>query len=293
VLVDVTPASAGYSVEVTPTGDEWLIQVTQGGPLRVSANQTLSFAVSAAGAVSGSVSVSVPSPAPSPVPSPIPPAISMTPPEPDPAPVPVPTLVPTGPAQTLTFTQGVDAYGGVTDASISDLGYSSSGNSTGAVYATNDTLYTYALDYTTKALIRFDVSRIPAAATVVSASLDLTLESWTAPQTLIGSFLTMPWNEGAASFGWTSTGAGSTWTIPGIGPNDLSGPAFELPGIDASGYQRKSIAIDAASVGSWVRDPAANRGLLLANRDSGKILRICSSEASNPARRPTLSVTYR
>jgi hypothetical protein len=52
------------------------------------------------------------------------------------------------------------------------------------------------------------------------------------------------------------------------------------------------VALDAASVQSWVQSASANQGLVLANRDAGKVLRIDSSEAADPARRPTLTVTY-
>jgi hypothetical protein len=52
------------------------------------------------------------------------------------------------------------------------------------------------------------------------------------------------------------------------------------------------VALDPASVQRWVRDGAANQGLVLANRDAGKVLRIFSSEAGNVAQRPSLSITY-
>jgi hypothetical protein len=179
----------------------------------------------------------------------------------------------------------------VTDASISSLNYST-GNPLGTVYKTNDVLYTYTLDYTSKGLIRFDVSQIPTSATVVSAKLDLTFESWVGPQTLVGSYLTTPWSYGSASLGWSNGGAGAAWASLGIGAGDVHGPAFNFLGIDASGNQRKSVALDAASVQSWVRTPTANQGLVLANADTAKILRIFSSEAADSAKRPSLSIIY-
>jgi hypothetical protein len=187
----------------------------------------------------------------------------------------------------------VNGYSGVADASISDLYYSSSSNPTGTTFKTNDTLYVYALDYTTKALLKFDVSPIPPTAGVLTATLDVTIESWIGPQTVAGSFITTPWSYAGANFGWTNTGAGSVWSYPGLGLADVHGPVFEFSGITASGYQRKSVALDAASVQSWVRSRAANQGVILINREPNKVLRIFSSEAANPAQRPTLSVTYR
>jgi hypothetical protein len=109
---------------------------------------------------------------------------------------------------------------------------------------------------------------------------------------LLGNFLKTPWSDGALTFGWTNTGTGLSWASPGIGAGDLQGPSFQLGGIDASGYQRRTIALDPASVQNWVRNGATNQGLVLANQDTGKVLRLYSSEASNVAQRPTLSVTY-
>jgi hypothetical protein len=72
----------------------------------------------------------------------------------------------------------------------------------------------------------------------------------------------------------------------------VTGPAFLLTGIGSGGYQRKSIALDPARVQAWVSDPAQNQGLVLVNQASGKVLRMCSSESTNLARRPTLSITF-
>ena len=73
----------------------------------------------------------------------------------------------------------------------------------------------------------------------------------------------------------------------------MQGPSFAFAGIDASGYQRKSVALDAASVQRWLSNPTANQGVVLVNQNAGKVLRIFSSEASSSAQRPTLSITYR
>jgi hypothetical protein len=186
----------------------------------------------------------------------------------------------------------VNGYAGVTDASIASLNYSASSNPAGTIYTNNDVLYTYTLDYTAKALIRFDLTQIPTSASVVSAKLDMTFESWVTPQALSGSFLTTPWSESGRGFGWTSGGAGSNWSVPGVGSADVHGPSFSFADIDASGYQRRSVTLDAASVQAWVRDASANQGLVLANGDAGKVLRIYSSEVSDSTKRPTLTVTY-
>jgi hypothetical protein len=70
------------------------------------------------------------------------------------------------------------------------------------------------------------------------------------------------------------------------------GAGFLFSNIDASGYQRKSVALDPASVQRWVSFPLDNQGLVLANRDAAKVLRIYSSEAADVSKRPTLEVTF-
>jgi hypothetical protein len=299
VLVDVEPSSSGYAVTASASAGKWRIRVSQGGSFQASSSKTLSFVVSATGTVSaGSSTPSATTPT-APTTPPIAPTEPTTTPTTTPTEptttTPTPTTTPTttsGTAQTLTFTQGVNGYSGVQDASISNLSYSSSSNPGGTLYKTNDMLYCYTLDYTTKGLIRFDVSAIPASATVTSAKLDVTFESWVGPQTLNGNFLKTPWSYTSSTLGWTSGGAGYAWTTPGVGPADTQGPAFQFAAIGSTGYQRKSVTLDVASVQAWVRSSSANQGLLLANADVSKVLRVFSSEAANLAQRPTLSVTF-
>jgi hypothetical protein len=135
------------------------------------------------------------------------------------------------------------------------------------------------------------VSSIPAGAQVRAAELEVTFESWINPQTLDGNFLATPWNYDAG-FGWVATGTGASWTAPGIGSGDVTGPGFRFSDIDASGYQRKFVTLDPGSVQRWVHDAATNQGVVLTNPNPGNVLRLFSSEASDPGKRPRLSVSY-
>jgi hypothetical protein len=293
VLVDVAPSSTGYAVSATVSGGKLAIRVSGGGPHQVSANQTLSFGVSAAGAVTGGTASQPQPTTPPSQPPPTTPPPSQPPSVPTSTPPSQPPVVPPSPPISLTvsFTQGVNGYSGVRDASIASLYYPS--NPRGTVFKDNDTLLTYALDYTAKALLKFDVSSIPAIAQVEAAALEVTFESWVNLQTLVGNFLSTPWNYDAPGFGWADGGAGAPWTTAGIGPGDATGPSFQWASIDASGYQRKSVALDPAGVQRWVQNPAANQGVVLTNPNPGKVLRVFSSEASDPTKRPKLSVTFR
>jgi hypothetical protein len=299
VIVDIEPSSGGYSVTATVSNGKTRIRVSPGGSFVASTAKTLSFSVSATGAVTASVPTqTTPAPAPTPTSAPTPtpaptPAPTQAPaPTPTPAPAPTPAPTPAPAASTITLTQGVNGYAGASDTSIANLNYSAASNPIGTVYTNNDVLYTYTLDYTVKGLIRFDLSQIPTTASILSAKLDMTFESWVSPQALSGNFLTTPWSDSAQGFGWTSGGVGSNWSVPGIGSADVHGPTFSFADIDASGYQRRSVSLDTASVQAWVRNAAANQGLVLANNDAGQVLRIYSSEYSDPTKRPTLTVTY-
>ena len=287
VLVDVEPSSAGYAVSAQVSGGKIAVRVSPGGSHQASANKTLSFSISASGTVSGGAATpSQPPTQPPTTPTPTQPPSTPTTTPPNP-----PLVQPQPPiALTVTFVQGVNGYSGVRDATISSLYYPS--NPKGTVFKDNDVLYTYVLDYTAKALLQFDVSSIPTSAEIQFASLDVTFESWTA-QTLTGNFLLTPWSYDAPSLGWVDGGAGRAWTAPGIGSGDVTGPSFQWANIDASGYQRKSVALDTASVQRWVQDATKNQGVVLSNPNPGKVLRVFSSEASDPARRPKLSVTFR
>lgn len=296
VLVDVEPASSGYAVTATASAGKWRIRVSAGGTLMASSSKTLSFKVSSTGVISaGAVAPSTtttPTTTTTTTPTTTTTTTTPTTTTTTPTTTTTTTTAPAGTVQTLTFTQGVNGYTGVQDASISNLSYTAAANPVGTTYKTNDQLYTYTLDYTTKGLIRFDVSQIPTTATVTAAKLDVTFESWVGPQTLNGNFLKTPWSYTSSSLGWSSGGAGVAWTTPGIGAADTQGPSFQFISIGATGYQRKSVVLDAASVQAWVRSAAANQGLVLANADVSKVLRIYSSEAANTAQRPTLSVTF-
>jgi hypothetical protein len=280
VLIDIEPSDAGYSVTATPTSGKLRIRVSPGGAVQASASKTLSFDVAEDGRVTGNdPGASTPPPA---QPPPL---------EPEPTPEPTPDP-PDGTAETASFTQGVNGYTGVSDASISSLSYSSTSSSVGTTFKTNDMLYTYALDYTAKALLKFDLTQISTAAKVRSAKLGLTFESWTSPQALVGQFLATPWSVASASLGWTNGGAGPAWKTLGIGATDVVGPSFLFSNIDASGYQRRSVELDPASVQRWISFPLENEGLVLANGDAGKVLRIYSSEAVDVSKRPALEVSF-
>ena len=130
-----------------------------------------------------------------------------------------------------------------------------------------------------QSLLRFDLSAIPATATVTSAKLNLT-----AYQSLpLGSSATLrahrilsPWTEGTVT--WGLFNASFYPAVEASAINDRHSPAtttFDLT----------------ALAQAWVRGSYANHGLLLEQPET-TTTNISTSEATNASSRPRLEVCY-
>jgi Calx-beta domain/FG-GAP-like repeat/Bacterial Ig-like domain (group 2)/ASPIC and UnbV len=207
-----------------------------------------------------------------------------------------------GQAVTVTLQQGVNGYTGTNDTSIStQYGQYNGGNGT-TTYG-GDQLGAYQTtgsgSYSVEDLIRFNNLGIPAGAVVSSATLTLSVYTWTANPTIRGYYLLAPWNgapsSGANSLGWVHRGTGQDWAAPGAlgqGTDVVAGRTFVLPGIRAVGAQTITVNLDPAVVRSWIDNPSANQGISLVNETTGAIVWINASANSAVASRPKLSVTY-
>ena len=142
------------------------------------------------------------------------------------------------------------------------------------------------------ALLRFDVSQIPADATVLDASLSMHVSDRTNPNALyVGAYRLMrPWVAGEAT--WISATQRTAWTAPGAnGDGDhLSAPEDALA-IDASGgWYTFTVP---ALVQAWVSKPAQNHGLILQGSPGGAVeYKFNSLEAGAADLRPRLTVHY-
>lgn len=191
---------------------------------------------------------------------------------------------------TLVFRQGVSplpGYGGASDTYISDYGVGDETTNFGGV----SFLSVRAIGRSA-ALLRFDVSSIPLTATVLAASLSLSVEgrSDAAPLPVAAHALLRPWAANEAT--WRQAAAGVDWAGPGAqgaqdrGGQPVAGQTFAA--VDAW-YDLDLRAI----VQAWVTDPAANYGILLASLDGGDVeYRLRSAEATSESLRPKLVVTY-
>src|SRR5262249_30662477 len=172
-----------------------------------------------------------------------------------------------------TFQQGVNGYTGTNDAGITNQNAQFTGGNGLTGFDGNQMgLYqtTGSGAYTVEDLIRFTNLGIPANASVVNATLTLTVDSWDANPTIRGYYVLAPWSGTPGSnntqLGWLHRGTGQDWNTPGAlgqGTDVIAGNTFLLSGIRAVGEQTITITLDQAVVQSWISNPSANQGILL------------------------------
>lgn len=197
----------------------------------------------------------------------------------------------------ISLQDGSAGYGGEQDLSISSMRYGGS-NTTGVTFRNSADLLAYTISgsggYTAKALLRFDLGSVPRNATVLSAQLELTVESWFNGMELNGGYLQNAWDARSGKLGWSNCSDTQPWVQTGIGPGDLvPGRSFQLTGLTSGGTQKRSVALDPAQVQAWLRDPSTNHGIVLSNPATDRVLRIHSSAHGTQDQRPRLTVTYR
>jgi hypothetical protein len=151
--------------------------------------------------------------------------------------------------------------------------------------------------YESRELIRFGSLSLPAGATVLSAKLALTLTNWQANAgALTGYYILAPWNAASSStVTWTSRDRGVPWAAAGasgVGTDILAGNSFQISGLTSNGDQTVTVDLDPAVVQNWVRNPAANQGVILTNPVPGWVVTGYSSRSPRVTLRPVLAITY-
>lgn len=143
------------------------------------------------------------------------------------------------------------------------------------------------------ALLEFDLSAIPASATVLSASLSLHQNAAAAAG---GDFsvhrVTSTWEEGSmngtnGSPNWTERKTSDAWTAPGGDFDPTAMTSISIPpGIGVYQWDIRHLAQD------WISGKFANRGLAIVPASYGSNAFFSSSDSTNAANRPKLSITY-
>jgi hypothetical protein len=138
------------------------------------------------------------------------------------------------------------------------------------------------------ALLRVDLSSIPANATVIAAELHVTTSNDTGDPCSVYELLEAwsesraNWNDRLQNARWSGQGATppSRGTVTVAGPIDTSDP-----------LAARVVALDAAMVNRWVAAPSANHGVALVMTSSdGATFR--TREDPTASQRPFLRVTY-
>lgn len=157
-----------------------------------------------------------------------------------------------------------------------------------------------------RGVIAFDLSSIPAGATVTGASLQLYMQQTVSgTQTVQLRRLLADWGEGTSfSLGGQGAPAGdddatwfhtffpdAQWTTPG---GDFVSTATASAPVGGVGFYTWSSAAMADDIQSWVDDPAGNFGWIVigneANTQTAK--KFDSRQGTVPERQPALTITY-
>jgi hypothetical protein len=136
------------------------------------------------------------------------------------------------------------------------------------------------------ALVKWVLSGI-APRTQVSSAL-VTLRVTTAsPQTYQAYVLKQPWAESAAT--WNVYGSGKPWEAAGAN-GSLDREATVAGSITPSVKGKNTFTLPLAVVQGWVDNPATNHGIIITNPSSTRGFDFSSREATDPTRRPQLTL---
>lgn len=162
-----------------------------------------------------------------------------------------------------------------------------------------------------RALVKFDVSSIPAGATITSATMRLNMsKTINGAQTVILKRLTADWGEGSSnadanegSGAASTTGdatwlhrfhSTTTWTSPGANSDVAATTSASLLVNAVGAYTWGSTTQMVADVQGWLSNPSTNFGWVIAGNEgsAGTSKRFDSRENAAAVNRPQLTVQY-
>ncbi|NTX17791.1 Ig-like domain-containing protein [Myxococcus sp. CA056] len=149
-------------------------------------------------------------------------------------------------------------------------------------------------DYEVEALLRFPQLGVPQRAVVQSATLRFAVETYTDDFAIRGSYVQAPWNLVAGDLGWQFRDEDLAWDrlgAVGQGTDLVAGSSFQVTTFPST-VSVHNVPLDVAVVQSWVDDPSTNQGVMLANSKVGKVAKLFTSLATQPERRPLLTIEY-
>ncbi len=141
------------------------------------------------------------------------------------------------------------------------------------------------------ALLRWDVSTIPADSIVTSVYIDFYVSNSTKQDFEVFT-LNRPWDEMSAT--WNNAMANTPWSTAGAtGAADRNGTILGQFAPAKTGIQRLTLnAAGIAAVQAWINDPSSNFGIILQDYAASDGIDIATSENSTVSRRPKLVINY-
>src|SRR5919107_3771462 len=136
------------------------------------------------------------------------------------------------------------------------------------------------------ALLKWDLSGIAPRTQVNSASVTLNVTT-ASPQSYQAYVLKRPWVESAVT--WNVYSGGTPWQVAGA-KGSLDREATVAGSITPSAKGKNTLALPPAVVQGWVDNPATNQGIIIANSSSTRGFTFDSREATDPTRRPQLTL---
>ena len=138
------------------------------------------------------------------------------------------------------------------------------------------------------ALLRWDLSAIPAGSKINSASVTLNVTN-NSTETYQAYELKRPWVESAAT--WLLYAAGNSWQIAGAG-GSLDRGTTVVGSVSPSITGKQTFALSPAVVQGWVDNPTSNNGIIIANTTNTDGFDFSSRDATTSSVRPQINVTY-
>jgi len=206
-------------------------------------------------------------------------------PGPAPASRPLPQVV-----VTRSFQDGVSpapSYSGTRDATLSDGAPSSNFGAEKTVRADGSDKRVHLA-----ALLKWDLSDIPPGSRVLSAQIELNIVSTCKGQPYRFHEVRIPWEEGEAT--WKNRDANFPWQVAGARGGLDRGTAV-LATLAPYEKGEHTVLLNGPglqAVQGWINYPSANNGFVIVSPGNPDGVDFSSREASTPAQRPKLRVTY-
>jgi len=140
-------------------------------------------------------------------------------------------------------------------------------------------------------LLMWDVSSIPAGSAVQAVTITFEVTDKSGKPYEVYE-VRRPWLENQAT--WNVYATGANWSTPGA-KGSLDRGSTVLGTVSGSALGSYVLTLNASGVAlvqSWVDNPSANNGILIANAANADGLAVNSRNASTAAKRPKLAVTY-